>query len=276
MATYIVGDLQGCYKSFTQLLKILAFNPSKDILWTTGDLINRGDNSLATLRLVYENRDSIFTVLGNHDLHLLSTYYQNLEMKPSDTFLDILLAPDAETMLSWLKEQPLCHLFEKFNLFLSHAGLYPAWTIKQALSLGESVRHQLCSAEPVGTFFSPMYGNTPSQWSDALQGTDRTRFVINALTRMRFLTADLSLDMANKHSLEKVPSGLYPWFNHPTPLSGESNIAFGHWASLQGNIDSHSNSSMAIYPLDTGCVWNGHLTALHLESMTLISTKSTT
>lgn len=274
MATYIIGDLQGCYKAFTALLQHIDFNPNKDTLWLAGDLINRGDNSLATLRLIYQNRHAMFTVLGNHDLHLLSTYFQSIGPRPKDTFHDILLAPDAFRLIQWLQQQPMCHYFDSSKLFLSHAGLYPNWSIQQALKLGQEVSEQLKQSQDLSAFFKTLYGDFPNKWNDDLTGPDRLRFIVNALTRMRYLDHESRLDMSCKSGTDKAPKSLAPWFNHTVPLDKKNNIAFGHWASLEGNVAQHTNGDKAVYALDTGCVWGGNLTCLHLESKTLFTVKS--
>ena len=268
MSTYIIGDLQGCYDPFQKLLKAICFNPQKDTIWLVGDVINRGHDSLATLRYLYQNRDCIFTVLGNHDLHLLSCFYTSQAPKSSDTFHDVLLAPDAELLLNWLRMRPLCHLFKEDALFLSHAGLYPGWTIDTAITLGKEVSDFLSQAtnESLKDFFGKMHGNTPSKWNDQLQDMDRFRFIINALTRMRFLDNDLNLEFRHKKSLKETPNTYQPWFSHSVILQNTIDIAFGHWASLEGKIAHQSNPKQKIYALDTGCVWGGPLTALCLEN----------
>ncbi|HBF08912.1 MAG: diadenosine tetraphosphatase [Gammaproteobacteria bacterium] len=271
MATYIIGDLQGCFSSFMSLLQKIQFDPSRDQVWIAGDLINRGHDSLATLRFIYQHRQSIFTVLGNHDLHMLNAYYLRKPLKKGDTFHDIMLAPDANTMLSWLIEQPLAHYFEHFNVFLSHAGLYPAWTHEQALSFASEVQEQLCQKDKIITLFNEMYGNTPDYWDDNHKGMDRYRFIMNAMTRMRFLYSDLRLDFKHKARIEDAPQELSPWFAHRVQLPGTTHIAFGHWASLAGTAPNHTNGNKNIFALDTGCVWGGTLTALKLETMELFS-----
>lgn len=271
MATYIIGDLQGCYSAFMSLLQKIQFDPQRDKVWLAGDLINRGDNSLATLRFIYQHRNAIFTVLGNHDLHMLNAFYLRKPLKKGDTFHDIMLAADADSMLSWLIQQPLAHYFEDFNLFLSHAGLYPAWSIDQALGYAQEVQHQLSQAEKRPSLLSDMYGNSPDFWDAHLQGMDRYRFIMNAMTRMRFLHDDLRLDFKHKARIEDAPPTLTPWFSHQVALPGTSHIAFGHWASLAGEIPSHTNGAQHLIALDTGCVWGGTLTALQLETMTFFT-----
>lgn len=269
MATYIIGDVQGCFKTLMQLLKKIEFKPQKDFLWFAGDLINRGENSLASLRFIYEHRRRCATVLGNHDLHLLSTYMLKAGLRAEDTFNDILFAPDAGRLIHWLLEQPMCHYFNEHQLFLSHAGLYPGWSVSQALEMGTEIQHTLQHQADLPCFFSQMYGKTPYRWDPTLTGADRKRFIINTFTRMRCLSKDLSLDFSHKGGLENIPQGIYPWFNHPVPLRGEANIAFGHWASLKGVVGEHTNNPSSILALDTGCVWGGQLTAYCLEEQTL-------
>jgi len=265
MATYIIGDLQGCYRSLVALLKKINFNPNKDRAWLTGDLINRGHNSLASLRLVYEHRNAINTVLGNHDLHLLSLYHQHKAIRPKDTFLDVMLAPDVSRLIAWLQTQPLSHYFVEHNIILTHAGVYPSWTVEDVIANGQDIQNLLASKATALPYLENVYGNTPNRWQSELQGQARARFITNAFTRMRFVTENLELDMDHKQGVDQAPAHLMPWFKHPKINACTANIAFGHWAALQGKIESQANLNIEIHALDTGCVWGGPLTALEIE-----------
>lgn len=273
MATYIIGDIQGCYASFRRLLKKIDFDPKRDHIWCTGDLINRGENSLATLRFIYQHRESFSTVLGNHDLHLLNLYFLKKPLKRQDTCIDILLAADADSLIAWLRERPMSHYFSEFNLFLCHAGLYPLWSVQTALALGQEIQQALNSEQTISTFFKQLYGDEPKKWHDQLTGANRARFIVNAMTRMRFLTAELELDLKHQSTIADTPAYLHPWFNHPHPLNVGADIAFGHWAALQGDVQSHTNGTFNVFGLDTGCVWGHLLTALRLEDRTLFQTR---
>lgn len=259
MTTYAIGDIQGCFDEFMQLLELVDYNPIEDTLWLTGDLVNRGTHSLETLRFVKSLGDGCITVLGNHDLGMLAIA-RGAEPYDAEqhTFQDILQAPDREELLTWLENQPLLHYDAKSKFVLVHAGLYPSWDLNLALNLAKEVETVLKSPDKV-EFYCHLYGNTPFRWEPDLKGFDRLRFIVNSMTRMRACSLAGDLDLTEKSS-DNLPAGFYPWFDIPTRRSKDLNIIFGHWASLQGNCKEPH-----VFGLDTGCVWGYSLTAMRLE-----------
>lgn len=258
MATYAIGDLQGCHAEFVALLERLAFDPRHDRLWLVGDLVNRGPGSLACLREVRQLGEAARIVLGNHDLHLLAVARGGARLKRNDTLAAILEAPDREALLDWLQAQPL--LACQGEWAMAHAGLLPQWSLPQACDLADEV-HRLLTGEAVGGFLERMYGNEPSRWRDDLEGIERLRFIVNAFTRMRFIDAEGRLDFSAKEGLDAAPIGYAPWFTYPR--SDNPHILFGHWAALQGRTPG---SRVRAEALDTGCVWGSSMTALNLDT----------
>lgn len=262
MATYAIGDIQGCYDALQRLLQHCAFDPHHDQLWLAGDLVNRGPQSLQVLRFVQQLGERAKVVLGNHDLHLLALHYSGGKLKKSDTIQDILQAPDREQLLDWLRTQPLVVLDEANNWCMSHAGIPPHWSVQQARQLAQEVEHVLQS-DQCSEFFRQMYGNLPDRWQPDLQGMDRLRVIVNYLTRMRFVGPDNELDLLSKEGVGTAPAGFQPWFKVQPRLAAANRLLFGHWAALEGKADSTN-----VYALDTGCVWGGQLSALRLDDET--------
>lgn len=260
MATYAIGDIQGCFEPLQCLLQTLRFNPAQDTLWLAGDVINRGPDNLSTLRYLYSIRDSVVMVLGNHDLHLLAVYQGLRKQSKSDTLNDILQAPDAPELLHWLRGQPLMHYSESLGYSMVHAGIPPMWTLTQALAYAREV--ETCLRGPDCTaFLAGMYGNQPLQWHESLQGIERLRLITNYFTRMRFCTAEGELELATKESAAGAPLGYSPWFSVASRKTRNDRVLFGHWAALEGKTQVANAIA-----LDTGCVWGGYLTALCLET----------
>jgi bis(5'-nucleosyl)-tetraphosphatase (symmetrical) len=266
MTTYAIGDLQGCHAEFVELLTRLHFDPRRDRLWLTGDLINRGPGSLACLREVQALGEAVVTVLGNHDLHLLAVARGRAPLNRQDTLAAILEASDREALLDWLQSRPL--LVRETESVMTHAGLLPQWSLPRAEALAGEVMAVLQS-ERSGGFLARMYGNTPACWRDDLEGVDRLRAIVNVLTRMRFIDAEGCLDFAAKQGLDSAPPGFAPWFCYPRPDAPR--LLFGHWAALQGCTPGARVRAEA---LDTGCVWGGSLTALNLDSGERLSVPS--
>jgi len=264
MNTYAIGDIQGCFESLMTLLKKIQFDPKRDQLWLVGDLINRGSDSLATLRYLYSIRDSIKIVLGNHDLHFIARHYGVRHKSKSETLDDLLQADDCQLLVDWLSGYPLVYHDEKLQWTMVHAGIPPQWTLSDALNYSAEVEAVLKSEERIH-FLSNMYGNQPNIWSADLQGVDRWRLITNYFTRMRFCSAEGELELLTKEGTNAAPARFAPWFSHPRKTSHQR-IAFGHWAALQGKADA-----VNVYALDTGCVWGGELTALDLNSGVRIS-----
>ena len=260
MATYAIGDLQGCYDPFRHLLDDLGFEPGKDTLWLVGDLVNRGPKSLKTLRFVKSLGDSVISVLGNHDLHLLALASGAVHYSPRFATLERLLdAPDLGELVDWLRHRPLAHYSEKLDTLLVHAGAHPKWSVKKTLNRAAEVESVL-QGPKYETLLSKMYGNTPRKWSGKLSGYNRLRFIINTLTRMRMLTSKMSLNFAYTGSPWRARKDLHAWFHFTSRAWGETRIVFGHWSAL----------GLIVLPdlisLDTGCVWGRQLTAVQLDT----------
>lgn len=261
MATYAVGDLQGCLEPLQKLLDTVSFDPANDHLWLVGDLINRGPDSLGTLRFLYAMRDSLVIVLGNHDLHFLATVWHPEFRKKHDTFQEIYDAPDHDQLIDWLRRQKLAHYAPAFNAVMTHAGIPPQWSLTDTLARAAEVEHVLQNDQLIGDFLLNMYGNKPKQWDDSLQGHERLRLITNYFTRMRFCAADGTLQLKAKSGPDKAPDGFAPWFTYPGKTLEHQRILFGHWAALEGR-STHPNA----IALDTGCVWGGAMTLYCLGS----------
>ena len=262
LATYAIGDVQGCAEALFSLLDLVAFDRERDRLWFVGDLVNRGPHSLEVLRFVQGLGERAVSVLGNHDLHLLASAAGAREPRPKDTFGDVLGAPDRDTLLDWLRTRPLLHLDEESGFAMVHAGLPPQWTLQEAQALAREVEEVLCGTA-AGAFFREMYGDEPRRWSPALSDSARPRFVVNALTRLRYITSDGALEFRHAGPPGTQASGLVPWFEAPGRRSRESHIVFGHWATLQ--LHEPVDPVHRVHHLDTGCVWGGALSAMRLE-----------
>jgi bis(5'-nucleosyl)-tetraphosphatase (symmetrical) len=256
MALYAIGDIQGCHAEFRALLDLIAFAPARDRLWLVGDLVNRGPESLAVLRDVMALGDAAVTVLGNHDLHLLTVAAGHRPPHRSDTLDAILAAPDRDVLLDWLRRRPLCVVED--GRMLIHAGVLPAWTTASALMLGREVEAKLAS-DDAARFLSVLYGDEPATWRDDLVGDDRLRAVVNVFTRMRFCTADGTLDFREKRGRGHAPEGFRPWFAHDSRQTARVTVVCGHWSTLE--LDLAPNVLM----LDSGCLWGGTLTAVRLD-----------
>lgn len=258
MATYAVGDIQGCLQPLKCLLKKVAFDPEKDTLWSVGDIVNRGPKCLKTLRFLYNMRDSLVMVLGNHDLHLLAVAAGVRPPNRTDTLGKILAAPDREELLNWLLHRPLIHYQHGFAMV--HAGIPPQWTLEQAMGYAWEVEDVLQSPHCL-EFFQNMYGNEPLLWSDDLTGMTRLRVITNYLTRMRYCSKHGALDLESKGPSPNVGKKVSAWFSHPNRLTAEDRIIFGHWASIEGHTDTPNAIA-----LDTGCVWGGSLSLYCLDN----------
>jgi len=259
MTTWAIGDLHGCHTELMRLLERIAFDPARDRLWFVGDLVNRGPDSLACLREVRALGASAVCVLGNHDLHLLATA-SGVRRKPrKDSFDEILAAPDRGELLDWLRRRPLLHHDDALAFTLVHAGVHPAWDLDTARELAGEVEREL-RREDYERMFAYMYGDEPAQWSPALEGAERLRFAINALTRMRYCRPDGALDLGPTDAPGTQPAGLIPWFEVPDRVAPELRIVFGHWSTL--GFAQYGNA----WCLDSGCLWGGCLSALCLEA----------
>lgn len=260
MATYAIGDVQGCFAKLQNLLLQICYQPHRDVLWFVGDLVNRGPDSLTTLRFI-SSLDNAVVVLGNHDLHLLAVYYGLKEFYADDTIQDILAAPDCDQLLFWLRQQKLMHYDAQFDIVMTHAGVAPQWSLQQALELAHEVEMAL-QGNTVTDYLSHMYGNMPDCWQDHLTGLDRLRVITNYFTRMRFCSAKGELIMNKKTAPLDCPPGGMPWFKVPGRKMQAQKIVFGHWSALQGQTHEPN-----VFALDTGVVWGGPLTALRLDDL---------
>ncbi|MEK7323561.1 MAG: symmetrical bis(5'-nucleosyl)-tetraphosphatase [Pseudomonadota bacterium] len=258
MAVYAIGDVQGCFDELLALFEAIRFSTKHDHVWFTGDLVNRGTQSLEVLRFVKDLGDRAVAVLGNHDLHLLAVAAGAAKLRPKDSFMDVLEAPDRDRLLAWLRRQALLHHDAKLGYTMIHAGLPPQWDLATARACAAEVEQVLRGADPLA-FFQQMYGAQPTRWRDDLASWDRWRFITNAFTRLRYCEADGSLALAYKGAQGGQPAGQLPWFDVADRRSANLNILFGHWSTL-GRYEGRG-----VTCLDTGCVWGAALTALRLD-----------
>lgn len=259
MATYIVGDLHGCFDELQAVLKKAEFNPKKDELWLTGDIIARGEQSLECLRFVKSLGKKATMVLGNHDLHLLATSSGIKKVNSRDKLEQLFDAKDFDELMEWLRQQPLLAQHPKYDFLLAHAGISPDWSLSTAKKCAKEVE-KILQSKDYKKLLEKMYEANPEKWDDDLKGIKRHRYTINSLTRMRYCDKKHRLDFACKLPVEKAPKELKPWFECDNPLYRQYDIIFGHWASLIGY-----QTPKQIHALDTGCVWGNHLTLIRWE-----------
>ena len=256
MATYAIGDLQGCLTEFKSLLEKIDFNSKKDRLWLVGDVVNRGPDSLSTLKFLMDLSESVTMVLGNHDLHLIKLVASNEKASEIDTLNETLTSQDIFKITDWLRKKPLFHSEEDYSMV--HAGLLPQWNITQIKLLAKEVETHL-AGNNWRSFLKNIYGNKPDSWDEKLENYERWRVIINAFTRLRVCTANGKMNFTFKGSLNDLPHGYMPWFDVPTRRSKKTTIIFGHWSALGLSIKRN------IISLDTGCVWGRSLSAIRLE-----------
>lgn len=256
MATYAIGDLQGCFDSLQQLIGEIGFRESEDRLWFVGDLVNRGPQSLEILRFVKSLGERAVSVLGNHDLHLLIVAEGCVKPHRKDTLEAILDAPDRDELLTWLRGRPLMHAEGEYAMV--HAGLLPSWSIDQALDLARETEHALQGSDWRG-LMAQMYGNQPDHWDDALSGYERLRVIINAMTRLRICTPDGRMQFSYTGPLADIPRGYVPWFVVPGRRSANATVICGHWSAI--GLLAQKN----LLALDSGCLWGRYLSAVRLE-----------
>ena len=252
MATFAIGDVQGCFDELRALLERIGFERLRDRLWFVGDLVNRGPKSLEVLRFVRALGDCALVVLGNHDLHLVTQFEGFERRRKDDTFGDVLGAPDAKELVDWLRARPMMHV--QGNWAMVHAGLLPQWSIERALALGKEVEAALAGPD-YRQLLAHMYGSKPERWEDSLSGWDRLRVIVNAMTRMRYCTPQGVMEF--RAAGTSAPAGYVPWYE--ARPSAEPGIVFGHWSAQGLKLNER------IAALDTGCVWGGALSALRLE-----------
>ena len=262
MSTYAIGDVQGCCDELVLLLDRINFDARRDRLWFTGDLVNRGPQSAATLRLIRSFGDAALTVLGNHDLFMLGVARGAGRAHPGDTFADVLGAPDAVSLLDWLLHQPLAHseTIDGSAWLMVHAGVLPGWDSAQTAALARELEHAV-RHDP--DYFTHMRGNTPAAWSETLTGYERLRVIVNALTRLRFCSAEGVMEFSTKTG--SAPPGHLAWYEVPARRTRSTHVVYGHWAARGLTLETH------LAGIDTGCVWGRQLTALRLEDRALFS-----
>lgn len=261
MATYAIGDIQGCYHAFQALLARIEFNQDKDQLWLVGDLINRGSGTLEVLRWCYAHQNNLRVVLGNHDLHALVVAEGIVAAHKGDTLDALMRADDRDVLLNWLRHQPL--IYHEADYLMVHAGLLPQWTLEQALSYAAEVESALRDHDYF-SFLTHMYGNLPNRWDADLTGVDRLRVITNAATRLRICTAEGEMEFKFKGELSDVPHGYMPWFDVPVRATKDVQVIFGHWSAL--GLQQRAN----VFALDTGCLWGGTLTAMNLNTKAIV------
>jgi bis(5'-nucleosyl)-tetraphosphatase (symmetrical) len=254
---FAIGDVQGCFDQFAELLNQIENAAGPDVeIWLVGDLVNRGPKSLEVLRWCEKNDHRLKTVLGNHDLHLLALDAGIRTARADDTLADVLTAPDKDVLLNWLRRQPLAYYAQ--GHLMVHAGVLPQWSVKHTLELSREVSLAL-SSDDWRSSLASMYGNEPSKWSPALRGQDRARIIINALTRLRFCSDEGAMEFESKEGAESAPEGYKPWFKVQGRIANDTPIVFGHWSTLG------LTNQATVLGIDTGCVWGGKLTAVRLN-----------
>jgi len=256
MSIYAIGDIQGCFEALERMLDRIDFDARRDQLWFVGDLVNRGPDSLATMRFVKDLGDAAVTVLGNHDLHLITVAAGCTKIHRGDTFDEILAAADREALLAWLRRQPLMHRDEGWTMV--HAGLLPQWSIARGMELAREAEAALAGPDYLDLLRS-MYGNQPDQWKDDLEGFDRLRVIINAMTRLRLCTSSGRMEFRHKSAPRNLPEGFLPWYAIPGRASAGAPLIFGHWSTL----GLHAQDD--VVALDSGCLWGNALSAIRLH-----------
>lgn len=259
MSIHAIGDVQGCYDALRRLLDEIAFDPEKDRLWLTGDIVNRGPKSLKTLRFVKGLGAAAVTVLGNHDLHLLAVAngVDHAEDR-SGSLSKILDADDCDELIDWLRGQPLAHYDEELGTLMVHAGVHPKWTLEKILRRAAEVETVLRSHD-YASLLPELYGDKPTRWSGKLSGYKRLRFIVNCLTRIRMVDRDGRMDFAHKGPPDGARKGLVPWFRARDARWLGTRIVFGHWSALGLLVEPD------VVSVDTGCVWKRELTAVRLD-----------
>jgi bis(5'-nucleosyl)-tetraphosphatase (symmetrical) len=258
MATYAIGDIQGCYDALLRLLERLPFDPSKDKLWLVGDLVNRGPDSLRVLRFVKDLGDRVVVVLGNHDLHLLALAAGNPKHAKKSNLHDVLEAEDRDELLDWLRHRPLMHHDPNKEFAMVHAGLPPQWDLAKALACARELEAVLRGPH-YREYLHAMYGNDPAYWNEALTGMERLRVITNCLTRLRFCDAQGNLALKEKGPPGSQPGAFLPWFTVPGRATRGDRLIVGHWSTLGYMAQDN------VWALDTGCIWGGSLTAIRIR-----------
>ena len=260
MSTFAIGDVQGCYKEFKNLLAEINFNKNKDTLWLAGDLVNRGPNSFDVIKYVMDLESSAITVLGNHDFYLLASYYE-IDPWPhkNNNFDDIIDNSSGSQIIEWLKKQKMVHLDQRLGFILAHAGIYPKWTLEDVTCLSKSIEKKLKEKSCLD-FLRTLWSDEPTSWQETLSEEEKLIFAVNVFTRMRYLNKDLSLDLTTKSKPSGVGiDGKYPWFEYKSDILNKYKMIIGHWSTL-GFYEKDNFVS-----IDTGCAWGNKLTAIELK-----------
>ena len=272
MSTYAIGDIQGCYSELQNLLNEINFDERRDELWFTGDLVNKGPKSLQTLRFIKALGVNAKITLGNHDLHLLAVAKNIQPLLKKDTIQEILAADDVEELIDWLKSRPLLITDDDLNFTMVHAGLPPQWSLENAKEFAKECE-LILQSEKINKLLAEMYGDTPNIWVNSLQDYAKQRFIINCFTRIRFCNSDGMLDFDAKVAPGKQNTSLIPWYSLPNRKTKDNKIIFGHWSTV--HIGNEKNfKQYNVYPIDTGCLWGGRLTAMRLEDEKVFSVPS--
>lgn len=269
MATYAIGDIQGCFHELQHLLTLISYEPNRDQLWFAGDLVNRGPDSLATLRLIKNLSPAPIITLGNHDLHLLALFNGKVTPRPKDTLTELLNAPDAFELCEWLRHQKLFYYDPKLHYALVHAGVAPQWDLAKTLELAHEFETALQGPHYL-ELLANLYGDQPARWHENLTGWERLRAISNYLTRIRFCDPQGTMNFELKGVVGSQPPPFLPWFAVPNRATKEIPIVFGHWSALRG--ETHYPNAHA---LDGGCIWGDHLIAKRLEDGKLFKVKCT-
>ncbi len=272
MSAYAIGDVQGCYSELQNLLNEINFDERRDELWFAGDLVNKGPKSLQTLRFIKALGVNAKITLGNHDLHLLAVAKNIRPLLKKDTIQEILAADDVEELIDWLKSRPLLITDDNLNFTMVHAGLPPQWSLENAKEFAKECE-LILQSEKINKLLAEMYGDTPNIWVNSLQDYAKQRFIINCFTRIRFCNSDGMLDFDTKVAPGKQNTSLIPWYSLPNRKTKDNKIIFGHWSTV--HIGNEKNfKQYNVYPIDTGCLWGGRLTAMRLEDEKIFSVPS--
>ena len=272
MSTYAIGDVQGCYSELQNLLNEINFDERRDELWFVGDLVNKGPKSLQTLRFIKALGVNAKITLGNHVLHLLAVAKNIQPLLKKDTIQEILAADDVKELIDWLKSRPLLITDDNLNFTMVHAGLPPQWSLENAKEFAKECE-LILQSEKINKLLAEMYGDTPNIWVNSLQDYAKQRFIINCFTRIRFCNSDGMLDFDTKVAPGKQNTSLIPWYSLPNRKTKDNKIIFGHWSTV--HIGNEKNfKQYNVYPIDTGCLWGGRLTAMRLEDEKVFSVPS--
>ncbi|MCF6435910.1 symmetrical bis(5'-nucleosyl)-tetraphosphatase [Pseudoalteromonas sp. MMG022] len=266
MAQYAIGDIQGCYKPFMQLLEVVDFNPSRDHLYLVGDVIARGQDSQACLDFLYHNQHAVSITLGNHDLHFLACVALNKDPNPKDKLENVFVSNKLPQYVALLRAQPLAVFLPEFDTFISHAGIHPDWSVPQAMEYALFAQQCYQSDEAL-SYYINMYGPHPNQAINRLNTQDKFKAIVNVFTRMRFLDDKLQLNLNHKGPTHSAKV-LRPWFKHERFNKDKTRYIFGHWAALEGKTNMNN-----VVALDTGCVWGGPMTMIDLQTSEYFSSK---